>query len=237
MIFRGASLTLQRGPPQFRVRSGSRFYNIRYIARRLRIKFSGRWCRLRYKSGIWKVKLPRQRRWEPILRKRRKWFARYRGRMRYLPRGFKTFAIKIGRFLKPLRPLGGRGLYTVKIGKKSYRTMKLRYTWRTHFRGKLLPVRRTGNYASLRYKGKWSPKVRIFFPRRKARRGREIIPLAFLERLIHVLSLVALLLILVKEGKPEHRKLLACLSMLNSGLKHATFLSHGRQPEVNCFPI
>ena len=156
------------------MRYGSRVKKIRYISRRLRIKVSGRWCRLRYKSGIWEVKLPGQRRWKPILRQERKWFVRYRGRRRYLPRGFKTFGIKFGRVLKPLRPLGGRGLYTVKIGKKSYRTMKLRYTWRTRFQGKLLPVRRTGNYASLRFKGKWYPKARISFPRRKLRRGRDI---------------------------------------------------------------
>ena len=223
MIFKGARLTLQRGPPIFRVRYGSRVKKIRYISRRLRIKVLGRWCRLRYKSGIWKVKLPGQRRWKPILRQKRKWFVQYRGGRRYLPRNFKTFGIKFGRVLKPLRPLGGRGLYTVKIGKLKYRTMKLRYTWRTRFRGKLCPVRRRGNYASVRYNGKWYPKVRISFPRRKPRRGREIILLISWEWLIHVLSLVAFQLILVKEGKPECTKLLACFSMLNTGLKHAMF--------------
>ena len=50
-----------------------------------------------------------------------------------------------------------------------------------------------------------------------------IILLIFWEWLTHVLSLVALQLILVKEGKPECTKLLTCFSMINTGLKHATF--------------
>ena len=159
------------------MRRGRHVFKIHDIAKHLRIRVLRVWYPLRYKNGIWKMKLSRRRKpWKRIQRRGRQWFVRYKGRLKFLRRNFSNLKIIIGRRSYGIKHLGGRGKYIAKIG-RAYRILRPRYTWRARYKGKTVLVRRRGKRASIRVNGKWSANRRLRFPRRKYRRGKIRIPL------------------------------------------------------------